>query len=396
MISLVKKLMLVGLFVVALSVQAQDTNFFPVMAWNSAPDNLVTLKKMRECGFTVAGFVAPKTLKNCRKAGLMAIVSDPRTSKYDWTKVDAHVARRNVISLVKEVGKNPAVYGYYLRDEPGADFFPGLEKVASVLREKAPGKWAYVNLFPNYATSGQLGTETYPQYLQKFCDICRPTTLSYDHYALNEDGSLGGAYWKNLEQMRAAGLSNSLPFWNIIQGMGLLAFRVPDAADFRFQVYSSLAYGARGIAYFQYFASAQLNWRMSAIDEFGNQTATWSDMQNVNLQIAALAPTLLQLISDDVYHFKNIPDGCHGSTDKDLISKMDDGDFMAGDFTHRDGSRYVLVMNKNLSRSAYCDPHFRTAPKRLQVVSPFSGKLREFGGENGWLAPGQGALIKVE
>src|ERR1017187_1796366 len=122
MIARIQKLMLIVLSAAALCAQAQETNFFPVMAWNGIPADLAVLKKMKECGFTVAGFVPPKALKLCRKAGLKAIVSDPRVSGYDWTKVDDQVAHRNVTSLVKEVGKNPAVYGYYLRDEPGANF----------------------------------------------------------------------------------------------------------------------------------------------------------------------------------------------------------------------------------------------------------------------------------
>lgn len=376
-------------------VRAQDTNFFPIMAWNTAPADLAALKKMRECGLTVAGFAAPKTLKLCRQAGLKAIVSDPRVHHYDFANVDEQIARRNVTSLVREVGKNPAVYGYYLRDEPGANLFPGLAKVAALVRELDPGKWAYINLFPNYASAEQLNAATYPEYLQKFCDVCQPTTLCYDHYALLEDGSMRAGYWQNLEQMRAVSRRNSLPFWNIVLGVGHLVYREPTAADIRFQIYSSLACGARGIAYFEYFSAPEGNYRMAAIDQFGHPTATWSYLQNVNLQVAELAPTLLQLTSDDTYHLNTVPEGCHGSSGNDLIARIDGGDFMAGDFTHRDGSRYVLIVNKNLTRSAPCSPHFRTPPKNVRLVSPYSGKLTEFSGENAWLAPGQGALLKV-
>jgi hypothetical protein len=380
----------------ALSAQAQDTNFFPVMAWNSVPPDLAVLKKMKECGFTVAGFVAPKTLKLCRKAGLKAIVSDPRVSGYEWTKVDEEQARRNVTSLVKEVGNDPTVYGYYLRDEPGAGYFPGLARVAALLREKAPGQWAYINLFPNYADSGQMGAATYPEYLARFCAICRPTTLSYDHYALMDDGSLRSGYWQNLEQIRAAARSNSLPFWNIVLAVAHFNYREVSAADFRFQVYSTLAYGARGIAYFTYFSTEFGNSRMAPIDQFGHPTATWNYLQNVNFQIAALAPTLLQLENDDVYHLNNVPEGCHGPAEKDLIAGIDGGDFMAGDFTHRDGSRYVLVMNKNVYKSAVCFPRFKTPPRRLQFVSPWHGHLIDYEGAECWLAPGQGVLLKVQ
>jgi len=375
---------------------AGGADFFPVMAWNSAPANLAALKKMRECGFTVAGFVRPGALKLCHKAGLMAIVSDPRVSNYDWNNVDPQIARSNVTSLVAEVGSSPAVFGYYLRDEPSAGAFPGLATVAALIREMAPGKWPYINLLPNYASAEQLGTPTYPEYLQKFCTVCLPTILSYDHYALMDDGSLRNGYWKNLEQMRAAARRNGLPFWNIVLGEAHFFYREPTAADLRFEAYSSLAYGVRGLAYFQYFAPHVGNYRMAAIDQFGNPTPTWGYLQNVNLQIAALAPTLLQLTSDDVYHLNIVPDGCHGSTNHDLVTGMESGDFMAGDFTHADGHRYTLIVNKSVYKSAPCLPHWAQTPKRVQMVSPYTGALTDYAGEQSWLAPGQGVLLRVE
>lgn len=391
-----RKLLTILLCAAALSTLAGTNDFFPVMAWNGVPPDLAVIKKMKECGLTVAGFVTPATLKLCRKAGLKGIVSDRRVSGYDWTKVDPQLARSNVLSLIKEVGRNPAVYGYYLRDEPTAGYFPGLETVASIIREKAPGAWPYINLFPNYANADQLGEPDYAAYLRQFCAICHPTTLSYDFYALMDDGSLRDGYWQNLEQVRAAAVSNSLPFWAIVLAEAHFSYREPSAADFRFEVYSALAYGARGIAYFQYFAPNVGNYRMAAIDQFGHPTATWNYLQNVNLQIAALAPTLLQLTSDDVYHFGSVPGGSHGRTNSDLVTSVDGNNFVVGDFTHHDGSRYVLVVNKSVRNSAVCYPHFAKPVKHLRFVSPYTGHLDDYSGEQCWLAPGQGVLLKPE
>src|SRR6185369_2325719 len=102
------------------------------------------------------GFVPVAALDNCRAAGLKAIVSDNRTANYDWNNVDAATARNNVSNLVAEVTQHPAVFGYYLRDEPPATWFPHLKKVASAVREFAPGQWPYINLFPDYAENSQL------------------------------------------------------------------------------------------------------------------------------------------------------------------------------------------------------------------------------------------------
>jgi hypothetical protein len=373
-----------------------DTNFFPIMAWNGAPKDPAALQKMRECGLTIAGFAAPGTLDACRAAGLKAIVSDARTSGYDWANVDEAKARKNVASLVAKVGRHPAVFGYYLRDEPGVGMFAGLAKVADLIRELSPGKWPYINLFPDYANADQLDIPTYAEYLERFIATCHPSIISYDNYSLMDDGSVRGNYWSNLESVRAACQKHGIEFWNIVLSVAHFSYRELNAADFRFEVYTTLAYGGRGISYFTYFTSSTGNYRMAPIDQFGHQTATWYYMQHVNLQIQKLAPTLLQLHSDAVYHIGQIPSGASGPPTNSLVSSVAGDNFLVGDFTHRDGSRYLMVVNKDLAKSRPCSPQFRTAPRRLQHVSAYTGTLRPFEGEDVWLPPGDGVLLKVE
>jgi hypothetical protein len=382
-------------FASIVSAQVNATNFFPIMAWNSPPADVNVLQKMADCGLNVAGFVPPTALDLCHSVGLMAIVSDTRCAGYDWTHVDERIARSNITSLVAQVGKHPALYGFYLRDEPNPSFFNGLGRVAALLREAAPGKWPYINLFPNYADNNQLEGLSYPQYVQMFIQTCRPTFISYDHYALMDDGSLRNGYWQNLEEVHAASRSSGIPFCSILLSVGHFNYREPSATDLRFEVYSALAYGARGIAYFTYFASTTGNYRGAPVDQFGNTTPTWSYMQNVNLQVQKLAPTLLQLTCNDTHHFTNIPEGCHGPGANSLVTRCDGGDFVCGEFTHHDRSRYVLLTNKDLTKSAACVPHFIRPPRHVQKVSPYSGALEEFSGENVWVQPGQGVLLKL-
>src|SRR4051794_32793226 len=82
------------------SAASAEEAFFPVMIWNFAPSDAAELKRIRECGFTVAGFVYPKDLDAVAAAGMKGIVSDPRVGGYDWKNVDEAVARKNVQSLV--------------------------------------------------------------------------------------------------------------------------------------------------------------------------------------------------------------------------------------------------------------------------------------------------------
>jgi hypothetical protein len=381
---------------IAFSIQAAAVSdeFFPVMPWNAVPNDQAVIDKIKDCGFTIAGFVPPEALPKCRKAGIKAMVNDPRINNYDWATLDAATARKKALPAIEAVRKNPAVYGYFLCDEPGASSFPGLAIMTSLVRDTAPEKPAYMNLFPNYAGPGQLGADTYAQYLDEFASTVRPAWMCYDHYALMDDGSLRPSYWANLEEMRATARKYNLPFWNIILAIAHFHYRIPTADDLRFEVYSSLACGARGIVYYSYFNYPIGNYRGAAIDQFGHRTPTWDNIQNVNLQIQKLAPTLLKLTSDSVYHFGTVPQGCQGPDTNSLVAAMN-GDFGVGDFTHVDGTRYVMIVNEDVRTSTPCFPRFRHAYKSVELISPFTGQAEPMGGEQTWLSPGAGVLLEL-
>jgi hypothetical protein len=368
---------------------AEPAPVFPVLAWDNVPNDVAVLKKMHDCGFTIAGFVPPSTLDACQAAGLKAIVQDTRVSGNDWSKVDAKAAHDKIAACIKELHDHPAVFGYYLLDEPSAGLFPGLEVASSAIRELHPGAWPYINLLPNYANADQLGTPTYDEYLERFITTCHPTILSYDHYAVLEGGGLRGEYFANLESVRRASLKHDIPFWQIVLSLGALSYREPSPADMSFEVYTSLAYGARGIAYFKYFSAAVGNFRGGPIDQFGHENPMWHTVQQLNLEIAKL-----KLKSDRVYHFGDVPAGCAGPDDKSLVEAIP-GPFVVGDFTHEDGSRYFILVNKSFTNSAYCAVKLRKTAATIDLVSAYTGTATPFVGEQCYLAPGQGVLLKL-
>ena len=164
---------------------------FAVLPWGCTPGDAPTLQAIRECGFNLAGFVAPEHLDAVAAAGLQCIVSDSETHVSDEVAAleQAEIERR-VTSLVSRVGNHTAVFGFYLRDEPGANAFPGLGNWAAAFRKASPGKPAYINLFPNYASPAQMNVPTYEEYVESFVTTVQPAFISYDHYALMTGGSL--------------------------------------------------------------------------------------------------------------------------------------------------------------------------------------------------------------
>ncbi len=371
---------------------------FPLMAWNFTTWNRYLdvpayLRSARECGLTIAGFVRPSELDACEKAGVQALVYDERLSTHDWRKVTPQSVRKSIAEVVKEVSGHPALFGYYLKDEPSAEEFEGLAAASSVVKELNPGVWPYINLFPNYASTEQLGTATYEEHLERFFTVCQPPVVSYDHYALMEDGTLKEAYFTNLEQIRSASAKHGVPFVNIVQSVALIHHREPSAADYRFQAYTTLAYGASGITYFTFLAPHVGNFRGSPIDHFGNRTPAFAALQNVNYQVARLSGVLRHLRHDGVYHLGNVPQGCRARPDNSLIEA--EGNFVAGEFTHSDGSRYVLIVNPDMGRSTGCNPTARGKTGGLKMVSPYTGELTPYEGEQCYLAPGQGVLLRL-
>ena len=182
-----------------------DAPFFPLMAWDYAADE-ATLEAMRDGGVNAVAFVRPAMLDACLKYGLKAIVFDESVAGDRWDRpFDADRAGQNLPALIEKVNAHPAVYGYHLKDEPGASDYPALGKLTAEVRRLAPGKWPYINLLPGDG-------DAYDAYVEGFIETCRPPIVSYDRYVLTEDGSFSPAFWTNLAQIRDASRKHGLPF----------------------------------------------------------------------------------------------------------------------------------------------------------------------------------------
>src|SRR5262249_31687745 len=161
-----------------------------------------------------------------------------------------------------------ALEAYYITDEPGERAFPGLGKLVAYLRERDPAHFAYINLYASYATAEQLGVSAdpaerarvgipqnyagagtsgktvsaYRAHLKKFIGIVKPDLLSYDHYHFLKSGD-GAQYFLNLALIRTAALQANIPFLNTIQASTVeKAWRLPNAREVRWLVFTTLAY----------------------------------------------------------------------------------------------------------------------------------------------------------
>lgn len=379
---------------------------FPIMAWGGAPSEPDQLRLMKEGGLNAAGFCRVEDVDKVQQAGLSCFVSDPRISDYDWKNLPSDDQIRSKIKdLARAVGKNPAVLGFYLRDEPHSDLMPGLGKVAAIAREAMPDKWPYVNLFPSRVSMDRVGVPTYEAYARLLVDTIKQPFLSYDNYSL-VNGDMIDYFYENLAIIRDISLDSKVPFWNCILANSHFNYMEPTDATFNIQVYSTLAYGGRGIQYFTYYSPQIGNYRLGAIDQFGDRTPTWDIMRRINKQIHALAPTMLKLRSTGVYHYPDTPPACKPLSKSTLVESVEmtqryvrppiAARFLVGEFEDGQGRPYMMLVNKDLNNSFQFKVTLKQHDRKVKRISPYSGQEEEFGREMDWLAPGAGVLLRVE
>lgn len=366
---------------------------FVITPWGGVPGDLNALKEIRDCGFNLAGFIDPKDLDLVSQVGLQCLVFDRSVLVGDAeAQLDQAEIDKRVEAVVKRVANHKAAYGYVLRDEPGANAFPGLGRYVAAFKKYSPDALAYINLFPNYASPGQMNAPTYDDYLETFVKTVDPKFLSYDHYALMDDGTLRDGYFQNLDSMRKASLKHNLPFWNCVLSCAHFNYAEPTPAGLRFQAYTTLAYGGRGLSYFLYFGSPTGNYRLSPIDPFGNKTPTWDMLRDVNMQVQHLGPVYVTLKSINVFHHPNIPAGCSGIETSKLLKSVGGDNLLVGEFEGPNGEPFVMIVNKDLHKSTPFSVAFK-AEGNIQKVNAYTGSIGSFGGEEDWLAAGQGALL---
>ena len=157
------------------------------------------------------------------------------------------------------------VWGTQLKDEPAVRDFAAL--APAVARVKAAGRVAFVNLLPNYASTDELNASSYGEYLARYIAEVQPNMLCVDHYpnfdkACDSTGHRANktkdGYVRNLLALRAASLASTppVPFWNFFNtmpyGTQASAYDVSEA-ELRWQVWTSVALGAKGVLYFCYW-----------------------------------------------------------------------------------------------------------------------------------------------
>ena len=283
---------------------------FPMGFWNYQPAGKYgpeEVKRWADCGMTLtlsptftygqsdkAAFLA--LLDACAAQGVRLIVCIPSLNFSG--DADAETYRRDFKKAYDDFGRHPAVFGFFIGDEPS-----GEKQMAACVRayhiqlEVAPELTPFLNFNPYWPNIEKeaLGGRTFSAWAKEFAAATSCRLICYDHYSQMNPGEEGiDAYFLSMKKYGDAAKAANLPLWTTLLSVGHFRYRVPDEDDLRWQLGSAVACGCRGILWFFFYNGMPCNnYRGSPIDEFGGKTETYTRLSLVLRRFHAMYGDLL-------------------------------------------------------------------------------------------------------
>jgi hypothetical protein len=190
-----------------------------------------------------------------------------------------------------------------LGDEVDGSQFQFYADLNAWVKQNRPNDLVYTNALPTYA-----GFADYSAYLEQIVQIMKPDVVMYDHYPYVESLTRHD-YFQNLMLVRDKALEHNLPYWAFMQSSALGAYRLPSKSDARMQMFSYLAAGFTGMAYFTFNNEPSYEYA-SILDTAVNPTSLYPIVADLNKEAANLGKALRFMTSTDVNyiagrHFQN-------------------------------------------------------------------------------------------
>ena len=277
---------------------------------------------------------------------------------------------------------HPAIWGIDVGDEPSALDFPYYGRVMDYVNRAFPNQFPYLNLYPNYAsvsqnnaqeTVNQLGTATYDEHIQKYCENVPVDYICYDFYLYSINVT---KHYENLRVVADACRNTGRSMWIVLQVNSNKPAEWISENNLRFQAYTSMAFGAENIIWACYTAGW---WHNQVLDGEGNKTEQYDKLKKINAEIRTLADEYMKYrrVSTHFVGFGGLaceaghPD--MAAVQQEAIASLSTGVFF--DVKADNGAPLVVgeMVNRNADGSvalmicAADDPH-ETDPKEYQIT----------------------------
>lgn len=308
--------------------------------------------------------------------GIKVQVSDSRSEKLMTTATDEEID-----AIANSYKHHPATGGYYIKDEPSLEELPRAAYVYNKLKRNDPTSFPNVNMFP---ASGVPNSD-HKNYLEEWVTQAGPANLEYltmDTYPFVAGDLIGPDYFKDMENLRSVGLKYDLRIAAYLQAVGLslgetVYLRRPNADELRWNVYTNLAYGVKGLYWFTWFQpldqGPNTHFTTAIMDGAGNKTDLYVPALLLNEEIKQWGPTLKGLISRDVFFKGKLPPGTKPLPANFFWEPVDDEDQIVSHFVDHSGRNYIMVVNLDFTTNKILRYKLPSRPSVLTEVCKSTG-----------------------
>jgi len=262
----------------------------PIMSWYSIPAEDATLERYQEladCGFNI-NFSHIRTLDDLK---VSLDLAEQVGVKVMATCKELETATDSTIAQIKD---HPALYGYFLRDEPVCPSFPELAEWAQRIKDADDSKILYLNLLPNFVDTTVL-TCNYREYVRRFINEVKLPLVSFDYYPVTFGGISNNHWYDNMQVIHDESEAAGLPFWAFALSTAHDPYPLPTMASLRIELYTALAYGAQGLQYFTYWNPGTEIWNFheAPINQNKERSEAYWLVQAMNKELQARASIFL-------------------------------------------------------------------------------------------------------
>lgn len=294
------------------------------------------------------------------------------------------------VAAAASFADHPAVWGIDVGDEPSALDFPYYGRVIDYVNKAFPNQFAYLNLYPNYAsvsqnnaeeTVNQLGTPTYEEHIRRYCECIPSDYLCYDFYLYSINVT---KHYENLRAVADACRDTGRSMWIVLQVNSNKPAEWMSENNLRFQAYTSMAFGAENIIWACYTAGW---WHNQVLDAEGNKTPQYDKLKAVNSELRTMADEYMKY-RRVATHFVGFEGHPHMAAVKQAaIPSLSTGVF----FDVKAEGDQPLVVGEMVSRNAdgsvalmicAADDPYETDPKEYRITfKAYDRRLRAWSGK---------------
>jgi hypothetical protein len=412
----------------AISNSAWKQKEFIITMWNAAEpsvDNYAQIAKENYNLIPVNYNAQPLTdsierLEVAKKNGLKVILGNELINP---ASLRDPIKLKKLDSLIEKVSKYKNLEGYFITDEPTEDKLNNYIELVSYLRRKDPSRLMYFNMPPTFALKEQPGLSvsqlnkrgiryprhlhkvgennkvvmSYLSYLRKNLDVIKTDLISYDHYPFF-GSSNSTEYFLNLALISQAARESNKPFLNIIQASRYLkVWRLPTVKEMKFQIYTTLAYGGKGISYFVYWGSRE----EEALYRDGVASPLAKNMSVINLELKKIGSVLMSLNLQSVYHTVPVPYGGQKIPSTSPVKVLSKSEALVSIFGENGKNNVFLITNRSYTDKQDVEIGLKINGGRIQELSRKTGewvlveKVKANRKFNLTLEAGDGRLFRV-